>query len=49
VSPDVSKSKILDEPIGSMYDNATGQVVEDMSHWDSKGHAEAPDGEAEQH
>jgi len=49
VSPDVSKSKILDEPIGSMYDNATGEVVEDMSHWDPKGHAEAPGGEAAQH
>ncbi len=38
VSPDISKSKIIDHPIGSQYDNATGAVVEDMSHWDPKEH-----------
>lgn len=52
VSPDVSKSEILDAPIGSMYDNETGEVVHDLSHWDPKHageHAEGAGGTAAEH
>lgn len=31
ISPDISRSDHLDEPIGSMYDNADGEVKEHMS------------------
>ena len=34
VSPDVASSDIIDHPIGSMYDKATGEVHHDLSHWD---------------
>ena len=40
VSPDISKSKIIDHPIGSQYDNTSGEVIEDLSHWDPKHVAE---------
>src|SRR5262249_51195267 len=49
VSPDISKSKIIDHPIGSQYDNQSGAVVEDMSHWDPKGHGEGTNGGAAEH
>jgi cytochrome c oxidase subunit IV len=46
VSPDISNSKIMDHPIGSQYDNESGKVIEDLSHWDPKhggeAHGEAP-------
>jgi cytochrome c oxidase subunit IV len=35
-SPDVSRSKHLDHPIGAMYDNATGKVVDDLADWDTQ-------------
>jgi cytochrome c oxidase subunit IV len=45
VSPDISRSQILDHPIGSMYDNATGEVVPDLSHWDPPSATEHENGE----
>lgn len=51
VSPDVAHSNIIDHPIGSMYDNASGDVISDLSHWDpdhgdEEGHA---DGDPAEH
>jgi cytochrome c oxidase subunit IV len=40
VSPDIARSDIVDHPIGSMYDNATGEVVPDLSHWDPPKHGD---------
>ena len=34
VSPDISHSDVIDHPVGSMYDNESGAVVHDLSHWD---------------
>ena len=34
VSPDITRSQYIDHPIGSMYDNASGEVVSDLRHWD---------------
>ena len=37
-SPDVANSKVIDHPIGSMYDAGTGKVEHDMGRHDGKKH-----------
>jgi cytochrome c oxidase subunit IV len=53
VSPDITNSQYIDHPIGSMYDNASGAVISDLSHWDpvhgEGGEHGKEDGEAAEH
>ena len=46
-SPDVANSKLIDHPIGSMYDPGTGEVEHDMGRHD-KEHA-GTNGDAAEH
>ena len=47
ISPDISRSKVLDHPIGAQYDSTTGAIVRDMGVSDAA-HAEDEEEEQEQ-
>lgn len=47
ISPDVSNSKVLDHPIGSMYDQRTGEVSHDMGRYDTEPHEAVEEGAQE--